>query len=114
VRIVTVRAFDRAFRNAMMRWKRKLSLDVDVASVAQVRLGFSEQAVMQPTLFLRELWHVKKCGFSEAQAFAFRVSRRLDKMHGVATVTGDSMQRMGRVGEILLIAAALVALKTTL
>jgi hypothetical protein len=54
VRIVAVRAFHLAFRNAMMRRKRELSLNGPMAGVTQNGLRLAQHAFIQPSLFFRK------------------------------------------------------------
>jgi len=53
VRIVAIGTFHQAFRHAMMGRQRELRLDVAMAPEAEFRLRLLEQAVVQPTRFLR-------------------------------------------------------------
>ena len=98
----------------MMRRQRELRLNVDVASIAQLGLGLGQHAGVQPALLCGELRHGEERGLSKAQDLALGIPGRLHQVHGVAVVAADAVQKVRRVGEVLLVPAALVALKTAL
>ena|SRR5579872_5309582 len=109
VRIVTVRAFQGAFGDTVMRGQCELGLDITVALVAEFGLGLYQLAAVQPAVLLRQFRNVEEIALGGADGFGLWVPASFDQMHGVAAIAGDPVLNVAGVPEVLLIAAALVA-----
>src|SRR5579862_30425 len=109
--VVAVRAFHRAFGDAVVNRQCKLCLDVSVTAEAQVRLLFLKEAVMQPAGLLRELRDGKEVGLRKTDLRPARIPRSLHQVRRMTFVAADSVLDMSGMREILLILAALMTLQ---
>jgi hypothetical protein len=112
--VVAIGTLHRAFRHAMMRRQRELSLNVAVASKTQFRLRLLKQTVVEPAILLWELWHGEESGLRDTQIHSLRIPRRLDQMRRVTIHTSDAVLHMVRMVKGRLVPAALMALQTPL
>ena len=68
VRVMTVRTLHQALRHAVVHRQGELGLDVAMAGKAQIRLGFLQQAAVQPAHCFRKLRHLKESRLGQDQA----------------------------------------------
>ena len=90
VRIVTIRALDQPFGNAMMLWQGELGLNGEMTGKAQRGLRLLQEAVVQPTGFVGQPGYLKEVCLRIAQIGAATVILYfLNEVRGVALVAGD-------------------------
>lgn len=113
VRIVAVRTLDQPFGNAMVLRQSELGLNREMACKAQRGLRLFQEAVVQPTGFVRQPGHLKEVSLRIAQIrAAAMILYLLNEVRRVALIAGDAMSSVFRVFEKFLRFAGDVAGQT--
>jgi len=99
MRVVAICTFHQAFRHAMMRRQRELRLDVTVASETELRLGFLEQTIVEPSRLFGQFRYREEVGLRSSQIHPLGIPRRFHQVGRMTIHTGNSMLHVGRMIE---------------
>ncbi len=108
VRIMAVSALHQTFGDAMVHRQCKLRLHVVVATEAQLRLRFLQEAAVQPSNFIRKLRHLEEVPLRRSEFALALVLDFIDQVRGVALIARKSVRGVaGVLKEFLLLAAGM-------
>ena len=101
MRVMTIRALDRSFRNAMVYRQGELRLNCAVAAVAELRLRGLQQFVAKPSGLVRTGNDLEKLGLGRTEPALALVLCLLDKMRRMAGIAGNALSRVAGMNEAL-------------
>ena len=106
--IVAIRAFHRAFRNRVMRWKGKLTDYVPMTLSAQVWLILLQQAAVQPPVLVADVRYGENNSLRALQRSTIGIARRFYQMSRVTSIAADTVAGMCRTTKFAMVMAAAV------